>query len=147
MSNTVVADQRFILTQIDEITLMFPANLVAETLLIERTQILSLPFYPPAVLGCVHSGGQIVTIISPAQSLGLKTSLVRELLTVVRMGENAGHLAGVGILVDRMMGSQMGYQLSVNADGQKKEKLFDLTLIDKEFFGPRRWHPDEYTSN
>lgn len=147
MSNTVVADQRFILTQIDEITLMFPASLVAETLLIERTKILSLPFYHPAVLGCVHSGSQIVTLISPAQFLGLKTSLIRELLTVVRMGENAGHLAGVGILVDQMMGSRMGSQLSVNADGQKKEKLFDLTLIGKEFFDPRRWHPDEYTSN
>jgi chemotaxis signal transduction protein len=81
------ANQRFILTQLGEMTLVFPSHLVAETLLVERTQILSLPFYDPLVLGCVHSGGQIVPLVDMHLLIGIRMSLVREVLTIVRLGD------------------------------------------------------------
>lgn len=145
MTKTFAADRRFILTLVDDLTLRFPADWVAETLLIERAQIVSLPFYNPAILGCVAVGSQVVPLVSSAQFLGLKTSLIREVLTVVRLGEAAEHLAGVGILVDRMIGSQMSSQVSVasNQDSSRKDIQFDLTLLGTELFQPQRWRADK----
>jgi chemotaxis signal transduction protein len=145
MTKTFAPDQRFILTQVDDLTLRFSADWVAETLLIERAQIVSLPFYDPAILGCVSVGSQVVPLVSSAQFLGLKTSLVREVLTVVRLGEAAEYLAGVGILVDRMIGSQMGSQVSAtfNQDSSRKDIQFDLTLLGTELFQPQRWRADK----
>lgn len=142
MSN-VVADQRFILTLIDKVTLLFPAQLVVETLMIERSQILSLPFYNPAILGCIHTGGKVIPLLSPAPFLGLPTRLMGEVLTVIHLGESADYLAGVGVIVERMTGSRMGLpslqSQGVDTSTENTIKLFDLELIGRDVFQPQRW--------
>jgi chemotaxis signal transduction protein len=137
-NNLIVRDQRFILTQVSEVTLLFPAQLVVETLLIERTQILSLPFYASSILGCVQVGGQVITLLSSAQLLGLKSNLIREVLTVVRLGETAKQFAGVGLLVDQMLGSQTGVQIP-QSSSPERTRLFDLSLLGESIFKPQRW--------
>jgi chemotaxis signal transduction protein len=135
------SSSRFVLTKVAEVTLVFPAHLVAETLLVERVRILNLPFYSTAIAGCFHAGGKIVPLVSPAQFLGGQTNLIREVLTVVCLGESAGHLAGVGVLVDQLLGSRMGEQL---LSPSVPEQLFDLTLFPKEIFEPQRLRAKEY---
>jgi chemotaxis signal transduction protein len=137
MSSPITGDRRFILTQVSLVTLIFPAHLVAETLLVERSRVLNLPFYKTAIAGCFHAGGKIVPLVSPAQLLEIQPNLVGEVLTVVCLGESAAHLAGVGILVDRLVGSQMGLPPSQSAD--REMKLFDLDAIEKDVFQPQRW--------
>lgn len=44
-------EQRFILVRLDQLTFVFPSTVVAEISIVERSQILALPFYDPAVLG------------------------------------------------------------------------------------------------
>jgi chemotaxis signal transduction protein len=141
---TAASGQRLILTRVGEVNLMFPAALVAETLLIERTQILALPFYHSAFLGCIAAEGRLVPLVSLSQALSIHAPAIAEILTVIRLGELAEHLAGVGILVDRMVGSQMGLaSASSDAPTSDRTKLFDLTLIDRDIFQPQRWQPSE----
>jgi chemotaxis signal transduction protein len=146
MSNS----SRFVLAKVEEVTLVFPAHLVAETLLVERTRVLTLPFYGTAIAGCFHAGGKIVPLVSPAQFLGVQTNLMmREVLTVVCLGESAQHLAGVGVLVDQLLGSRMGEKLLSTASGDRpiKEQLFDPILFPKEIFEPQRLRVKEYKAS
>jgi len=145
MSLSSTVDQRFILTKVDKVTLAFPANLVTETLLVERARVLTLPFYGAEIAGCFHAGGKVVPLVSPALFLGIQINLMREVLTVVCLGESAEHLAGVGILVDRMIGSQMGSQISEapSQNSSRKEKYFDLKLLEIALFHPQRWRADK----
>ena len=100
---TSLAD-RFILTQIERQTLVFPATWVAEILRIDRSQILGLPFYDDLLLGVANYNGQIIPLIIGARLLQLEHSSP-ERLVVVRLNENATRLENVGIIVDRAIGS------------------------------------------
>jgi hypothetical protein len=57
-TQTVLAD-RFILTQVERFTLVFPAVWVAEILRLDRSQILDLPFYDPLMVGIINHNGRI----------------------------------------------------------------------------------------
>jgi chemotaxis signal transduction protein len=147
MSFSSTVDRRFILTKVDKVTLAFPANLVTETLLVERARVLTLPFYGAAIAGCFHAGGKVVPLVSPALFLGVQTNLMREVLTVVCLGEAAEHLAGVGILVERMIGSHVGFPSlqpqSTEAPMTNEIEQFDLALIGRDIFQPQRWRSSE----
>jgi chemotaxis signal transduction protein len=144
--------KRFILGKLEQLILVFPSALVAEILLIERSQILSLPFYNPTILGCIHQGGQIVPLIASHQLFGIQITLREEVLTVVRLGESAKNLAGVGLIVDRIMGSQTEEQLPPEVFGISQGedsnnlsstlRLFEPRLISSDLFRPQRWQPD-----
>lgn len=146
--------QRFLLAQIEQLTLAISSMLVAEILLIERSQILTLPFYSPAVLGCLHHAGQIVPLIATDRQLGIRTaSLMREILTVVRLSESAEHLAGIGLLVDKVLGSQTGDRLPAElfdsdvyfpaTESDAPMKLFRAQLLSSEIFVPQRWNASD----
>ena len=140
---STASSQRFLLAQLERLTLVFPSALVAEILLIERSQILPLPFYNPAILGCVHHAGQIVPLIAVDRQLGLRAaSLTREMLTVVRLSEAAENVAGVGAIVDRVIGSQTKEQLApevFQGSVSSTMRLFEPCLFGKELFTPLRW--------
>lgn len=101
---TVLAD-RFISTEIDRFTLVFPAVWVAEILRIDRTQILDLPFYNPLLMGIVHHNGLIIPLIAAANLLKVEQFGVRERAIVVRLNREAGSLANIGVVVDRAIGT------------------------------------------
>ncbi|MCU0536621.1 MAG: chemotaxis protein CheW [Hydrococcus sp. Prado102] len=148
-----IATQRFLLAQIEQLTLVISSELVAEILLIERSQILPLPFYNPVILGCFHHAGQIVPLIATDRQLGIRmTSPTREISTVVRLSESAEHLAGVGLLVDKVLGSQTGDLLPVEifdsdiyfpaTESDAPIKLFTPQLLSGDLFAPLRWQAD-----
>jgi chemotaxis signal transduction protein len=102
---------RFILTQIERQTLVFPANWVAEILRIDRSQILDLPFYDALLVGVANYNGQITPLITGARLLELEQFSLPERLVVVRLNENADRLGNVGIIVDRAIGSSSRAEL------------------------------------
>lgn len=101
----------FILAKLEHLTLVFPSALVAETFLIERSQILTLPFYDPAVLGCIHHSGKIVPLLAVYQFFQIKAGSTRESLTVIRLNGKAGDSAGIGLAVDTIVGRELREQL------------------------------------
>ncbi|MBF2021660.1 MAG: chemotaxis protein CheW [Hydrococcus sp. C42_A2020_068] len=146
---TPPSGSRFILAQLDRLTLVFPANLVAETLLIDRSQILPMPFYPSVVLGCIHHAGQLVPLVATDALFGISSPLTKERLTVVRLGEQAQKFAGVGLVVDRLLSSQTSEQLPAEifdadlyfpaTEREATLKLFKTQLLSDELFLPQRW--------
>jgi chemotaxis signal transduction protein len=109
-TQTVLAD-RFISTEIDQFTLVFPSIWVAEILRIERSQILDLPFYDPLLMGIVHHQGLIVPLVSGTHLLKVDRFGMRERSIVIRLNEATGSLANVGIVVDRAIGSNTSQEL------------------------------------
>jgi chemotaxis signal transduction protein len=148
-TSSVSREQRFILAQIDRLTLVIPAYLVLETLLIQRFQILPMPFYSAAILGCLHHGGALIPLVNVDRLLGIATGLTREQLTVIRLGESAEQFVGVGLVVDRVLGTQTGEQLPPelfeaelyfpDTENGTTFKLFNLQLLNSEMFVPQRW--------
>jgi chemotaxis signal transduction protein len=137
VEQTSLAD-RFILTQVERQTLVFPATWVAEILRIDRSQILDLPFYDGLLLGVANHNGQIIPLIVGANLLQLEP-LLPERLVVVRLNENATRLENVGIIVDRAIGSTTRDQLpselfiTNNAD--------DMVMMRSLLVPIRLWQP------
>jgi CheW-like domain len=147
---SAIATERFLLAQIEQLTLIVSSGLVAEILLIERSRILPLPFYNPVILGCLHHAGKIVPLVATDRQLSIRrTSSTQEILTVVRLSESAEHLAGVGLIVDKVLGSQSGDRLPAEifdsdvyfpaTESDAPMKLFSPQLLNSEIFVPQRW--------
>lgn len=142
--NSTQTKQRFILTQLNEITLVFPAAIVAEIIIIEKEQILSLPFYNPAVMGCFYCNGRIVPLVSLHQIMGVKMINTKK-LTVVSLNEKAGkQVTGIGLVVERIIGSQNQEQLPPNLfntdqESSRKMRLFRPEIINSEIWQPQLW--------
>jgi chemotaxis signal transduction protein len=96
---------RYILTSLGAQTLVFPDAFISEVLLLDRTAILSLPFYDPAMLGVVHKQGVVIPLLLLRRALGEQAVLVPESLTVIRLSDFAENLEGVGLIVDKLVGS------------------------------------------
>ena len=127
---------RYMLTQVGQQSLAFPSHWVSEIVLIERSQILSLPFYDRALLGLIHHNGSIVPLLA-AHSLLLealgqdkRSRAMKETLTVVRLGPATDGLVGVGIVVNQVIGNLKPEQLA-------KHRLFQLSDIPSQLWQPR----------
>lgn len=137
---------RQILTQIGDRRLAFPSSWVTEILLIERSQILNLPFYDPVILGVVHHHGQIIPLIAIQRVFEGTVKALRETISVVQLSIAAGDLAGVGIVVDRALESQISETPlteppSWAAARQLGESLifFQPTILSDRLWQPQRW--------
>jgi hypothetical protein len=97
---------RFLLAQVQTLTLVIPALWVVEIFRVERSQILALPFYSPLLIGITHHGGRVLPLLSSATLLNAPSTSLRENTMVVKLGDAAGSLAQVGIVIDRPLGSQ-----------------------------------------
>ncbi|MBR8829312.1 MAG: chemotaxis protein CheW [Gomphosphaeria aponina SAG 52.96 = DSM 107014] len=135
MYSTPTKQQRFILAQLNELTLVFPAEIVEEILIVEREQILNLPFYDPAVMGCVHTAGGIIPLISLHQIFGLKFNKTKK-IHIVRLNEKAGKM---GLVVERVIGSQNEEQLPPDLFNSDKMQLFRPEMINSNLWQPRHW--------
>jgi chemotaxis signal transduction protein len=139
---TALAD-RFILTEVERLTLVFPAVWVAEILRLDRSQILDLPFYNPLLVGIVNHNGQITPLIAAARLLDLATANLRERLLVVRLNRTAGKLANVGVIVDRAIGSSTRDRLPADlfaaAPSHAEMRLIDPELVPSDLWQPQRW--------
>jgi chemotaxis signal transduction protein len=131
---------RYLLTHIDDQTFAFPAQWVAEVILVERSQILSLPFYNPLLLGVVHHQGMIVPLIAAHLLLSKKSdqeirpTLFNETLSVVRLGQQAEHLAGVGLVVEQVVEQAVD---DFTTESSTRYNIFQLSDVPSQIWQPQ----------
>lgn len=127
---------RHILTQVGQQQLAFPSQWVAEILLVERSQILSLPFYDSALLGLIYRQGQVIPLISAdilfskAIDQDIQFKAMRETLTVIHLGQATDQLAGIGIVVEEVVSSATAQPLS-------EQRVFQLSDLPSHIWQPR----------
>jgi hypothetical protein len=141
-------EQRFILTRVEQLTIVFPSDVVADISIIERSQILILPFYDPRICGILHRSGQIMPLVSLRHLLGIP-ELMTERLTVLRLNPVMGDLAGVGLIVDTTLGTSSTSELpsdlfssemfTGSSKFDSKMRLFQAGMLGDLLWQPLRW--------
>ncbi len=148
---TALSD-RYILTQVGQCTLVFPAAWIAEIVRIERSQVLELPFYNPLLTGIVHQNGNIVPLVSAQRLLQLPPTALQETFMIVRLSGATGslangNLANVGLIIDRAIGSSTRSELPP-ALFESPSPSFPVTakmiLINLEWLTPELWQPQRW---
>jgi chemotaxis signal transduction protein len=142
-------EQRFILAGVDQFVVVFPSNVVADISIVDRSQILSLPFYDPIIWGIIHRSGQIVPLVSLRQIFGVPTGLMGERFTVVRLNPVMESLAGVGLIVDTTLGTRSVQELpsdlfstemlTGSSQSNSKMRLFQPEMLGDRLWQPQRW--------
>ncbi|NJM68978.1 MAG: hypothetical protein HC862_01465 [Scytonema sp. RU_4_4] len=130
----------YILTEIGQQQIVFPSRWVAEIMLVKRLQILTLPCYSPILLGVTHHQGDVVPLISSSIFLSENPgqpvrSAFTEVLHVVRLNRVTEKLAGVGIVVDRVIGNISETQDSAP---ELTRRQFQLQDIPDQVWQPQR---------
>jgi hypothetical protein len=133
---------RFLLAQVQAFTLVIPALWVVEIFRAERSQILALPFYSPLLLGITHHGGRVLPLLSTHSLLNVPSPALRENTMVVKLGDQAGTLAQVGLVIDRPLGSQTRAELpsTVFLDTSQRPDS-SLVLLRPELVSSDLWQP------
>jgi CheW-like domain len=133
---------RFLLAQVQTLTLVIPALWVVEIFRVERSQILALPFYSPLLIGITHHGGRVLPLLSSSSLLNAPSTSLRENTMVVKLGDAAGSLAQVGIVIDRPLGSQTRAEIpsAVFADAPQSP-TDSIVLLRPERVSADLWQP------
>ena len=146
IAQTVLAD-RFISTQVERFTLVFPAVWVAEIVRLDRSQILELPFYDPLLIGIINHNAQITPLIAAARLLETIEPLnLKEKLMVVRLNQAAGSLANIGVVVDRSIGSYTRQELPPELF-EPTEIASNMLLMRPELIPSGLWQPQRWDNN
>jgi hypothetical protein len=136
---------RFILTQVADLTLVFPATWVAEIVRIDRSQILDLPFYDPLLVGIANYNGRVTPLIAAAKLLELNKWSLSARSIVVRLNESVDRLGNVGFIVDRAIGNTTRSELppelfTTNRSGSLV--MMQSKLVPANLWQPRYWSID-----
>jgi chemotaxis signal transduction protein len=142
-AQTLLAD-RYILTQVERFTLVFPAVWVAEIIRLDRSQVLDLPFYNPLLVGIVNHNARITPLIAAARLLDTTEPFnLKDRLMVIRLNEAAGKIANVGIVVDRAIGGSTRQELPPElfepSQITTETVLMCPELIPSNLWQPQRW--------
>ncbi|MEM9818953.1 MAG: chemotaxis protein CheW [Cyanobacteria bacterium P01_D01_bin.6] len=125
---------QYILTQAGTRRIAFPTKSVVSILLVERSQVLALPFYHEALLGIVHHQGQMVPLVTLQHLLEGNPSQLREVFNAVQLSESTG-LPGLGLVIDRLLGNCSEEQVSTDSTIEQ----FQPNLLDPKLWQPQRW--------
>jgi chemotaxis signal transduction protein len=102
---------RFILAQVANTTLVFPATWVAEILRVDRSHVLTLPFYNRFLLGVIDLNGQTIPLLNTADLLKLTQVNLPERIVVIRLNRVEEGLSNVGLIIDRSIGTATRQEL------------------------------------
>ena len=137
-------ENRFISTQVAELTLVFPATWVAEIWRVDRSQILDLPFYDPLLVGIATHNGRVTPLIAAARLLELAFSLPERAM-VVRLNQAAGRLENVSIIVDRAIGTNQREELPTDLFTDLRDGsmvMMHSYLVPASLWQPKYWAVD-----
>lgn len=129
-----IPETSYFLTQVGSRRFAFPADEVSEVMLVERSKVLRLPFYPPALVGVVHSQGQLVPLVAMQTLLDQTGSATKEVFNAVQLNDRSP-AAGVALIVDQLMGTCTAEQLQQDASIE----LFHPEVLRPDVWQPRRW--------
>jgi chemotaxis signal transduction protein len=144
VENQSVLTDRFILTEVDKFTLVFPAIWVTDILRIDRSQILDLPFYDSLIVGIINHNGQITPLVATARTLKVKRFSLPEKLLVVRLNQVAGTLANVGFIIDRAIASSTRDKLPANLFTATPTTASEMVLMCPELIPAEIWQPQRW---
>lgn len=135
---------RFILAQVKSSTLVIPAGWVSEIFQVQRSQILPMPFYNSSVIGLTHQGGRVLPLLSASSLLSTEVDALRETTMVIKLSDAAGALTQVGLVVDRIVGSQTRADLPSSvwteaAQSGQPMVLFRPEQVDSTVWQPQSW--------
>ncbi len=134
---------RYVLAGVGDICLACPDVFVVEILIVDRAELLPVPFFDSALLGLVHQQSEIIPLISLQRVLfGNKSDkiLVPEKIIVVRLSEELEEIAGTGLVIDRVIGSVSAEEYATQSATQTR--LEDIVpRFEKNLHEPFRWHP------
>jgi hypothetical protein len=134
---------RFILTQVADLTLVFPATWVAEIVRIDRSQIMDLPFYDPLLVGIANYNGRVTPLIAAARLLEVGKLSVPERSIVVRLNETADRLGNVGFIVDRAIGNTTRAELPPEIF--TTERSGSLVMMHSNLVPTNLWQPQYWS--
>jgi len=142
---------RYVLAYLGTMSLVFPDVFVSEIMIVERSELMTIPFFNSSILGLVHQQGVIVTLVSLRQAFlgAANRALIPEKMTVVRLSDELEAFAGAGLVVDRVTGSISSEQfqnLQLDESNQTEYTRLEslITLLPdlgQELWEPYRWHP------
>jgi CheW-like domain len=138
-------EDRFILTQVADLTLVFPATQVAEIVRIDRSQILDLPFYDRLLIGIVHYNGLVMPLIAASRLLSATKLALPERAIVVQLNEADDRLGNVGIIVDRAIGSTTGGELPPELFTTARSGA--MVMMQSHLVPTNLWHPQSWSSD
>jgi len=167
----IVPSNRYIVTKVGDRSVTFADVLVSEIMIVERKAILALPFYESAIVGVIHHQASVMPLLLLRLLIGEQRALITESLTVVRLSKVANdlsdhNLGGIGVIVDRVMGSLSTDEFQ-NVELNSSDSLFlpisatkkinqtvanireneytpieiILSNIPTDIWQPQRWHP------
>lgn len=138
---------RYILSQVGHQQIAFPSQWVSEIVLIERSQILHLPFYDSRLLGVVHHQSYIIPLVTlqlaypVSQKRIIQRQRIQETLTAIRLSQSVSELSGVGLVVDRVIGSISHEQLSADEQQATGASNQSIVMFESEKIPPSIWQP------
>jgi len=149
----IAPSNRYILAKVGDRTVTFPDLLVSEIIIIDRSAILALPFYTTAIVGVIHHQAQVMPLVLLQLLLEERSALIKESLTVVRLSKLADELSdqplsGVGIIVDRVIGSLTTDEYQAKKIDQTVANMGEteytpieivLSSISTHIWQPQRW--------
>lgn len=139
--------RRCILTQIGEQKISFPSQWVAEIMLIERSQILNIPFYDSRLLGMVHHQGNIIPLVTlqlanpVSQERLIQRQRIQDKLIAIRLSSSVSELSGVGLIVDQVIGSISQEQLLLNQQPTTESSNDSIEMFQPERIPQVIWQP------
>ncbi|NMF60782.1 chemotaxis protein CheW [Pseudanabaena yagii] len=128
----IAPSNRYILAKAGDRTVTFPDVLVSEIIMVDRNAILALPFYEAEIVGVIHHQATIMPLLLLRLLIGEQRALITESLTVVRLSKAANELnqqpmSGVGIVVDRVIGSLTPDEYQSNQYLNSDDQNFDFS--------------------
>jgi chemotaxis protein histidine kinase CheA len=137
ITTTGLAD-RYLLTQVANLTLVFAAATVAEIIRVESNKVLVLPFYGVHVAGVVNQNGQLLPLVSAHSILRQAPARKQEIWTAVRLQADEGN---IGIVIDRAIGSTTKKQLPPPLFTDRQ--VDSLVLMTAQLIPTNIWQPQQ----
>jgi chemotaxis signal transduction protein len=138
---------RYVLASLGNLNIVCPDVFVAEIMIVERSELLPIPFFDRAILGLVHHQGLIVPLVSLKRALLKDKVLVPERITVVRLSDEIEAISGAGLVVDRVISSISSKQYEQMQVANAKSSQFEymrleslLPHLGQTIWEPQRWH-------
>lgn len=126
---STLKEKLYILSQVGNRRVAFADHLISGILLIERSQILPLPFYDEMISGIVHHQGQLLTLVALRHLVQEPLSPMREVFNAVQLSDAAG--PGLALIVDHLLGQCDKTQLEAE----------EVTEFTPQILAPTLWQP------
>ncbi|MFN3926793.1 MAG: chemotaxis protein CheW [Pseudanabaenaceae cyanobacterium] len=134
------AYNRYILTGLgggNQQVVVFPDAVVSSIIVVDRGNVMPVPFYDGSIAGLLHHLGQVIPVVVLRRALGEQGVLLPENFPMVHLSALAGGLEGVGLVVDQVLESVTVSQYQPQPHHLMVDQVLDRLPLS--LWQPRRW--------